>query len=356
MSGREFIEGGDPAGLGLPARDWDRLADYVGGALAGTPEEAEVARRVADDPAWHQAYASLRAATAQVSADLDAWGRTPAAMPDEIAERLSAALADAGPAEVPSRATPPPRLGEARARRRLSVVPDDPGATGQPPPARTAQRRRWIQWAKPVAVAAGILGVLGLGLNAVLPLGDGGGVAGINSLNEDSSRDSPTRGDSGAAVAGPQMAGGVPVQRLVASGTDYRRGTVADADRVARNLWSVPTGRPAEPPASTEGQPKGTPPPKAPQAAAPEELTGVMPDLRRLSTTPALSDCLLAVENEHGRTMVRVELVDYASFEGSAALIIVFTDVSGQRTVWASGPDCGAAGAGASALYSARVG
>ncbi|WP_373688915.1 hypothetical protein [Verrucosispora sioxanthis] len=32
--------------------DHDLLADYLGGALDGTPEHAEIARRVAQDPAW----------------------------------------------------------------------------------------------------------------------------------------------------------------------------------------------------------------------------------------------------------------------------------------------------------------
>ena len=36
--------------------DIDLLADYIGGALAGTPDESAVAALVADDPAWREAY------------------------------------------------------------------------------------------------------------------------------------------------------------------------------------------------------------------------------------------------------------------------------------------------------------
>ena len=39
--------------------DIDLLADYIGGALTGTPEESAVAARIAGDPDWQAAYASL---------------------------------------------------------------------------------------------------------------------------------------------------------------------------------------------------------------------------------------------------------------------------------------------------------
>jgi len=350
VTGREFIEsGGDPAGLGLPARDWDRLADYVGGALEGTPEEAEVARRIADDPAWAQAYANLAAATAEVSADLSAWGQAPAAMPGDVAARLSAALADAGPAASPSRVTPPPRLSEKRARGGLSVVPDLPDEpASEPQPARVTAPRRWIKWATPVAVAAAVLGVVGLGVNALLPTENGGAPT---SLNGGTARDSEKSEDSTAGAAGPQSLAGIPVQRLIASGTDYRPGTLASADRTARDFSSMSTDRPTVPRQETAGPAKGQPPP----AAAPEYVGAVDPALQRLKNTPALADCLRAVEAQHQRGAARVDLVDYATFEGSAALVIVFTDVSGQRMVWVSGPNCGVAG-DANTLHSTRVG
>jgi hypothetical protein len=350
VTGREFIEsGGDPAGLGLPARDWDRLADYVGGALEGTPEEAEVARRVADDPAWGRAYTALTAATAQVSADLSAWGGTTAAMPEDVAARLSAALADAGPAAPPSLVTPPPRLSEKRARGGLSVVPDLPGEPARrPQPARVARPHRWIKWAMPVAAAAAVLGVVGLGINALLPSENSGTPT---SLNGGGARDSGATEGSTAGAAGPQSLAGIPVQRLIASGTDYRRGTLATADRAARDFSSMSTSRPEIPRQDTPGPTND----RLPPATAPEDVGTVDPALLRLKTTSALADCLRAVEAQHRRAAARVDLVDYAAFEGSAALVVVFTDVSGQRMVWVSGPNCGVAG-DANTLHSTRVG
>ncbi|MGH3679628.1 MAG: hypothetical protein ACRDT2_05120, partial [Natronosporangium sp.] len=60
------------------AVDWDRLADHLGGALAGTPEGAEVDRLVATDPSWSQAAAELSGALDAVAADLRAQPPPPA--------------------------------------------------------------------------------------------------------------------------------------------------------------------------------------------------------------------------------------------------------------------------------------
>ncbi|MBM0228834.1 hypothetical protein JNW87_28395, partial [Micromonospora sp. ATA51] len=56
------------------------LADYVGGALDGTPEQVRVARLVEEDPAWGGAYAALAPAVELVRADLADWAA--AAVPD----------------------------------------------------------------------------------------------------------------------------------------------------------------------------------------------------------------------------------------------------------------------------------
>jgi hypothetical protein len=67
--------------------DIDLLADYVGGALMGTPEESAVAARIADDPVWQSAYASLADGMSFVSAEL---GRlSPEPMPADLAARLN---------------------------------------------------------------------------------------------------------------------------------------------------------------------------------------------------------------------------------------------------------------------------
>ena len=106
--------------------DIDLLADYIGGALAGTPDESAVAALIADDPAWRTTYASLRDGMTIVEAALGDLGPEP--MPADVAARLEAAarLADR-PAHAhrpgagrPSRPTPRTRP---RGRRRVRSGP-----------------------------------------------------------------------------------------------------------------------------------------------------------------------------------------------------------------------------------------
>src|SRR5437762_2651621 len=77
----------------LPDVDLDRLADYVGGALDGTPEADAVADLVATDPRWSAAYSGLIDADLAVRSDLAAVAREPQPMPPDVLSRLTAALA-----------------------------------------------------------------------------------------------------------------------------------------------------------------------------------------------------------------------------------------------------------------------
>jgi hypothetical protein len=79
--------------------DHDLLADYVGGALEGTPAHDEVAHLVATDPAWRGAYDQLNAALSLTARDLALLRDTPEPMPADVAERILSALEP----------TPPPR-------------------------------------------------------------------------------------------------------------------------------------------------------------------------------------------------------------------------------------------------------
>ncbi|MER7169324.1 hypothetical protein ABT336_25110, partial [Micromonospora sp. NPDC000207] len=88
--------------------DLDLLADYLGGVLDGTPEEAVVARLVAEDAAWAQAEARLAPALSAVGADLAAWGADAPEMPSDVADRITAALA------APYTPTDPSPLGLAQ--------------------------------------------------------------------------------------------------------------------------------------------------------------------------------------------------------------------------------------------------
>ncbi|MGH3750309.1 MAG: hypothetical protein ACRDT8_23255, partial [Micromonosporaceae bacterium] len=85
-------------------------------------------------------------------------------------------------------------------------------------------------------------------------------------------------------------------------------------------------------------------------------LSNVPVELDRLTAPAALSECLNAVRAaalgrpaNPGGSASRdgVSLVDYARFEGSPALIVLFSDGVPDRgqTVVVAGPDCGASGA-----------
>ncbi|HWB35470.1 MAG TPA: hypothetical protein VHA75_05525, partial [Rugosimonospora sp.] len=69
--------------------------------------------------------------------------------------------------------------------------------------------------------------------------------------------------------------------------------------------------------------------------------------LARLNDPAALDTCLAAVVAAHPGT---VEIVEYARFEGSPALIVLVADAAGTRTVVA-GPDCGLPGRGDDEVY-----
>ncbi|TNH21371.1 hypothetical protein FHG89_31860, partial [Micromonospora orduensis] len=143
--------------------DDDLLADYLGGALDGTPQQAEVARLVDSDPAWAEAHARLGSALTQVRADLADWAEPSPVMPPAVADRLLAALA----AAADDTAAAP------------GVVPAQGGAGRRPGPVAVAA----------VAVVGVALGLNQLSMNA-------SDTAGTSALNQ------PASAPEGAATAG----------------------------------------------------------------------------------------------------------------------------------------------------------
>lgn len=319
------------------AVDLDLLADYVGGALDGSPDEADVARLVADDPAWAEAHAALAPAVDAVRVSLADWGMSPAAMPPEVNDRLTAALARAGQADP----APEPATSD-HPHRRLTVVPGDKNSA---PDGRDRgadrPRRRWSRpsgrLAAIVAVAAAVAAFAGFGLSQ---LGGPGGATDTRTAsggNADSARSAPGQAPAQAAAPGAVLA---PAgEGLLASGTDYAPATLAD--RI------LALGR------RDTGTPKGA---SGEQSSADQPRALTAAGLDRLSDRAALATCLDAVAATHATGPLTVDLVDYASFEGSPALVVAFTDRSGARWAWVSGPDCGLAGSGADTRHRARVG
>jgi hypothetical protein len=286
--------------------DLDLLADYIGGALDGTPEAATVERLVAEDPVWTQAYADTSAAVEAVRADLSTLAADRDQMPAEVLGRLEAAL------------TP---------------VPPEEGATvGQ-----LAARRRWMRRLVPVAAAATVLAFVGVGA-AVLRPDSGAQDTATSSGGQAADRGAaPAAGGAGlsAREGAPQPLGGAgspgtfgqdspksfgqgndatATPPILATGTDYTRDTVARLAGPRTALGPRPTGGPGE------------------SGAEPSQL-------RRFTEPDELSACLAAISSALGQPSASVRLVDLAQFEGSPAIVVVIAD-----SVWVSGPDCGQTG------------
>ncbi|MEH1124586.1 hypothetical protein [Micromonospora sp. CPCC 206061] len=299
MTGREFSK-----------VDIDLLADYVGGALDGTPEKDAVARLVADDPAWAQAHAELSAALAAVHTDLTAWGGATEPMPADIADRIGAALAD-----EPLR----PTLTAMHGGRRAGTA------------SQAARRRRWPAWGTPAAIAAGIAVFAGFGLSQLGGLSDSDD-AGSSGANAPVA----AQDEAAAGAAAPQALFDVTGQ-MIATGQDYRSVTLSSARAPATDARANGD----QPLVGQEGS-------KA-RISVPDHLRG-------LTNPGVLGSCLNSIAQEHNRGPTTIQVVDFARYDGNPALVVFFTDGNGERWVWASGPACGQPGSGADTRGSAALG
>ncbi|MET7966026.1 hypothetical protein [Micromonospora sp. NPDC005305] len=322
MTSREFSE-----------VDHDLLADYLGGALDGTPEQATVARLVERDPAWGEAHAALARADELVRADLAGWAAEPGPeLPQSVADRITAALAGAGPAPTGDLASDAPEPGSTPA-----AVPAQPGrgthpsgATGRPGrntgPGRRS--RRWTRLAGPVALAAASVTAVGFGVSHLVDTG-AGQVTGASD-----SAGSRAGGEAAPLAAGPIQTTGPALH----SGTDYT------PDAISRIPGGVagPSVMASDKASSAGGQD--------------EHRVFESAGLDRLERPEALASCLSEIGTEHRAGPLTVHLVDYARFRGSPALVVTFTDGGGARWAWVSGPECAVPGSGADTRFTARVG
>ncbi|MGN9775092.1 hypothetical protein ACTMS0_04845 [Micromonospora sp. H33] len=304
--------------------DHDLLADYLGGALDGTPDEVAVARRVEEDPAWAEAYARLAPAVAEVRADLLAWGGAAEAMPADVTDRITAALVtEVGPSGAGHAAPVVPTQPHGGSRRPGGVPPSGmPATTG---PGR--RRRRWARIGAPVALAA--VAVTAAGLFGLDQLGSRNG--------DDSAVTGTARDEAAPAAAQPVRTAGPPLR----TGADYTPEALAALTASVR-AQQFSSGGPA--PASQPGT-----------HAESDRVAGPI-GLDRLEDPAALTACLTEIGAEHGNGPLVVDLVDYARFQGRPALVVRFTDASGARWAWVSGPECGVPGSASDTRYRARVG
>ncbi|MET8834096.1 hypothetical protein ABZV78_09295 [Micromonospora sp. NPDC004540] len=318
MTSREFSE-----------VDHDLLADYLGGALDGTPEQATVAGLVERDPAWGEAYADLARAVELVHADLAGWAAEPAPeLPPTVADRITAALAGAGPAPTADPTEPGPAPAAVPAQPSRGAQPA--GATGRPGrntgPGRRS--RRWTRLAGPVALAAASVTAVGFGVSHLVDAGVGRVTGAADNAG------SRADGEAAPMAAAPFRTTG-PARH---SGTDY----TPEALFGLRTGVAGPSATANEKSSAAGGQ----------DARRLSEATG----LERLARPEALAVCLSDIGTEHGAGPLTVDLVDYARFQGSPALVVTFTDGGGARWAWVSGPECGVPGSGADTRYTARVG
>ena len=224
--------GGHVTTEGFREVDNDLLADYLGGALDGTPQQDEVARLVADGPGLGRGVRAAGPRVAEVSTDLTRWAEPSPEMPPAIIDRLVAALADRG-ADDRTTARPSGRAAERRSgrRRRAPLVVPVQGGSGRraavrtpgavavrrashrpgPPPARLAPAG-----GAPVAAAAVAVVAVALGLNQ---LSTGAG---------DRRRHQRQTGRP-ARPRTPRRPGAAPPAPALRSGTDYTPQTLGNA-------------------------------------------------------------------------------------------------------------------------------
>jgi hypothetical protein len=305
----------------LSEADRALLADYIGGALDGTPDEATVAALVETDPEWAGALGDMLTALAAVDADIAAYAAVPEPMPADLAARLEAALATAAqwtaePDHDGSRTADPVTVG--RSKGRLTVV-----ATDRPAGAR---RRRWRTWAAGVGAAAALIACAGVS---------------INWYGQRSDTETGATASAGGAAAPEQARGAADTARMTVttSGRGYTRSSLTES---VTPLLSPGPKSASDPAASNRDRNRAQP-----------GDGGLAAPLARLQAPPALDSCLAAIALAHGRGALNIESVDYGTFEGSPAVIVFFTDPAGERWAWASGPNCGVAGS--DALYRTRV-
>ncbi|MBB5871000.1 hypothetical protein F4553_004379 [Allocatelliglobosispora scoriae] len=261
------------------------LADYVGGALDGTPEAAEVTRKIRDNAAWAEAHSQLTAALRLVDEQLTEVARTAEPMPDDVWSRLEAALG--GPASIAEAPVEQPMAPDAK---RPWIPPAPP-----PIPPMREPSRRW-RWLAPLGVAASVLACFGIGSMVFQSknAADDMSAEGAKSVTPDS-----------ALLAGSVL--------KLASGRDYTPATLAvltdeQALAAAPRDFDNPAGGP----------------------------------LARLSAADALNACLQALTLITPGTPTAV---DFAEYQGSAALIVVVMKAGGGKWVAVAGPQCGTGGA-----------
>lgn len=322
-----------------PHLDLDALADL----LAGEGTEDDVVHVAACDRCSAD-LADLDAALGAVAAELTAYaGRAVPAPPADLEDRLRARLAEE---PVPLRPAPPDEPAPSPSG---SADPADPPAvrSRHVVPLHPHRPRRAVPAALGVAAAsAALLALVGLGVGA-----GGSSESGV----------SATSSQAGAPAGGAGAGSGLLDLPVSATGTDYRRDGRALAlalpallgaqERVAASASTRSRQGPTAGEAQSGDQSGARPAAPAPvagsapaAASGPSELaeqlsTPAVDPLARLRDPAELAGCLSALT---GPDVEGVPLaLDYASFEGAPALVVVLPSAQPDRVdVFTVGAGC----------------
>ena len=259
MTGAEFSE-----------VDFDLLADYVGGALDGTPDEAVVTALIEGHPTWRAAYHRLTGGVAAVTAGLQSWGAEPEPMPADVLARLDSAFgfaapgtastADSAVGSVSSGASSP---GASPAAASLSA--DVSAGAGASPHASDSFAATDASLTDASSAGAAVAGASPAGTPVAGAASAGAPVAGTSSVGSGSGVSGSVGDDSdvdveagagaglGAGSSGPVGAtagrdrmepgsdGAAPARHLVAVPDDGERPATA-RKRTRRLKWAAPIG------------------------------------------------------------------------------------------------------------------
>jgi hypothetical protein len=269
--------------------DLDRLADFVGGALDGTPDADAVRRLVTTDPDWRRAHAELVDAIPAVRLDLARLRDLDATMPADVAARLTEALAQ------PVSENNVVDLAE---RRRL--------------------RQRRIM-AAGVAAAVIACGFVGFGaFRSMVPQYANDSAA----TSADRGNEATSLSERGGGAPNAPGAAGATAGNVIASGRDYSASSIGSLSSVAPSAF----GMEQRSAAGAQDVP--------PAVRAPAGLERLLDPRQRVR-------CLDAIIREYGGV---VSLIDYARYEGSPALVVALAGARiapSNRLVVVVGPTCG---------------
>ncbi len=324
--------------------DLDRLADFVGGALDGTPAETVVRDLVANEPSWAEAYTRLVVADSTVRAGLRSFGGARPVMPPDVTERIRAALTAAADDTRVTDATDHTATAHDTVRLgRRSGGPSERRSRDRRPQGRPGRRvrRRWTV-AVGTALAAAVCGLVAVWVPSLT--GDGHPTA-------DGAQQAAGSGADRTLATAPDT----PVV-TTASGTDYTRSTLVPAAEALAGREKAHTqasvdalSGPDSGPAAEAGEGTDDAAPAGGDRA--EGVSAASGDGATLSRAPAelapltgragLASCLGAVVERHGGKVVAV---DFARFEGRPAVITVLRgspESAGGTLIVVVGPGCG---------------